>query len=96
MATTNNRTELPARQQEFENEEKYGSVSTAASGDTQNNPAGNRRRDSVDKAYDFLHQIDTASSNGQYEADPRMLRRKIDKVILPVLYMLYFFHYLGR
>lgn len=51
------------------------------------------RRDSVDKAYEFLRENDSASTDGQH--DPRYLRRKIDRNILPILWSLFFFHYLG-
>lgn len=82
-------------QQASHYEEKHDSDSVTQSTNAHNTHHAGHRRGSVDKAYDFLHQIDTESTDGSYEASPRSLRRKVDRNILPVLWFLFFFHYLG-
>lgn len=55
-------------------------------------PRAGRRRKSVEQAYDFLHQVEPINTD---EGDPRSIRRSVDKVILPIMFFLFFFHYLG-
>lgn len=76
-------------------EEKSASASASPRFDVDNGHHAAEKRCSVDEAYEFLRQVDAAPLEFVNETDPRALRRKIDKRILPTLWFLFFFHYLG-
>ncbi|SMY25838.1 unnamed protein product [Zymoseptoria tritici ST99CH_1A5] len=78
-------------------DEKARPTFTAPSDSTEEVHRGRQRRASLDKAYDFLHGDGLESTTEVPTEDSlRRLRRKIDRHILPVLWFLFFFHFMDK
>lgn len=76
-------------------EEKSACASPSPSVDVDHGRRAEEKGCTVDEAYDFLRHLDSSPPEATDEIDPRLLRRKVDKHILPILWFLFFFHYLG-